>query len=226
MTESNVAVLVDFENVRGEALKSLFDQISDLGRIIIKRAYADWSGVGSEAQEQLAGLGIEAVQNFRSSNSGKNSSDISLSIDAVELVHSSPIDVFVVVSADSDFVPLVRKLRAQGKQVVGAGRPDVVSANLVRSCDRYIYLEAKKSSTVSSSSKQLFQEVMLTALRASSGVSGDIVAAKLHQNMRRIDPSFDYQSLGFKTFTHFLESCDGIKISRPKGPGDIIVEEQ
>ena len=58
---------------------------------------------------------------------------------------------------------------------------------------------------MSSSSKQLFQEVMLTALRASSGVSGDIVAAKLHQNMRRIDPSFDYQSLGFKTFTHFLE---------------------
>ena len=71
MTESNVAVLVDFENVRGEALKSLFDQISDLGRIIIKRAYADWSGVGSEAQEQLAGLGIEAVQNFRSSTSAR-----------------------------------------------------------------------------------------------------------------------------------------------------------
>ena len=141
MSEPNVAVLIDYENVGVGSLDSLFDKMSDVGRVIVKRAYADWSKTTKKSQEQLQELGIEAIQNFHSGRSAKNSSDIRLAIDAVDLLYSAPVDLFVIVSADSDFVPLVSKLRSGGKDVIGAGRSDVVSQTLVKSCDRYIYLE-------------------------------------------------------------------------------------
>ncbi|MBI4234465.1 MAG: NYN domain-containing protein [Chloroflexi bacterium] len=227
--ELNVAVLIDYENVGVESLADLFDQISDVGRVIVKRAYADWSTVRPGAREQLLNLGIDAIQNFHASGSAKNSSDIRLAIDAVELLYRSPVDAFVIVSADSDFVPLVSKLRAGGKVVVGAGRRAVVSATLVKSCDRYIYLE--KASPSPDTSKAVVskpvQELLSRAMRASSDEEGKVVGAKLHQRMFRMDPSFDYKSLGFRTFTAFLKACEeqkiGIKISRSKGR-DVIVE--
>ena len=121
MTEPNVAVLIDYENVGLDSSQYLLDQLSDMGRIIVKRAYADWS-VERSKRDQLLELGIEAVHHFRSTKSGKNSSDIKLAIDAVDLLHNAELDTFVIVSSDSDFVPLVTRLRAAGKVVVGAGR--------------------------------------------------------------------------------------------------------
>ena len=140
MAESNVAVLIDFENVGLDSIQYLLDQVSDVGRVTIKRAYSDWS-VQREKRDQLLELGIEAVHHFRSNRSGKNSSDIVLAIDAIDLLHGAPIDTFVIVSSDSDFVPLVSKLRAAGKGVIGSGRHGAASPVLVKSCDRYIYLD-------------------------------------------------------------------------------------
>ena len=139
MSESQIAVLIDYENVGLGSIQGLFDQLSDMGRIIVKRAYADWSS-GARQRDQLLELGIEAVHHFHAAKVAKNSSDISLCIDAVDLLYRSPVDTFVIVSADSDFVTLVSKLRSAGKTVIGAGRHDVVSSTLVRACDRYIYL--------------------------------------------------------------------------------------
>ena len=139
-TERQLAVLIDFENAGLKSVQWLFDQVSDIGRIIVKRAYADWS-VESDKRDQLLELGVEPVHLFRSGSGGKNSSDIRLAIDAIELLHQSPVDTFVIVSSDSDFVPLVSKLRAAGKTVIGAGREAIVSRTLIRSCDRYFYLE-------------------------------------------------------------------------------------
>ena len=227
MSEPGVAVLIDYENVGAETLAGLFDRISDVGRVIVKRAYADWSQVKAKAQEQLQELGIEPIQNFHAKGSAKNSSDIRLAIDAVELLYRSPMDVFVIVSADSDFVPLVRQLRAGGKDVIGAGRQDVVSDTLVRSCDRYIFLEKAQRSPEASMGvvPAVTQQLVLRALWASSDEDGKVVGAKLHNSMLRIDPSFDFKSLGFKTFTQFLRASPGVKVSKPRGPGDVVVEE-
>ena len=81
MADPQVAVLIDFENVGLTSLQWLFDQISDVGRIIVKRAYADWTAT-SKGRDQLLELGIEPIHLFHSSGSGKNSSDIRLVIDA------------------------------------------------------------------------------------------------------------------------------------------------
>ena len=225
MTDRQVAVLIDFENVGLTSIQWLFDQVSDIGRIIVKKAYADWS-IASNKRDQLLEFGIEAIHVFRSASGGKNSSDIRLVIDAVELQYQSPVDTFVIVSSDSDFVPLVSKLRAAGKTVIGAGRQAVASPTLVKSCDRYFYLDegATARQRVRSPKKQQTETLLIRAVKATIDEEGRAVGSKLHQTLLRLDPGFDFRSLGYSTFTNFLEASPGVKVVRPKGRGDVTVE--
>ena len=220
MSESQIAVLIDYENVGLGSIQGLFDQLSDLGRIIVKRAYADWSS-GARQRDQLLELGIEAVHHFHAAKVAKNSSDISLCIDAVDLLYRSPVDTFVIVSADSDFVTLVSKLRSAGKTVIGAGRHDVVSSTLVRACDRYIYLGTGPKTAPAES--QSIDALVQRAIYASADDEGKVAGSRLHQTMMRIDPSFDFRSMGFRTFTQFLEASSVVKVSRSRGSDDISI---
>ena len=226
-TDRQIAVLIDFENVGLSSIQWLFDQISDVGRIIVKRAYADWS-VASNRRDQLLELGIEPIQLFRSASGGKNSSDIRLAIDAVDIQYSSPVDTFVIVSSDSDFVPLVSKLRAAGKTVFGAGERAKALPTLVKSCDRYFYLDKDDSPRVSKRAafgkKEETESFILRAVMVSVDDRGRVVGSKLHQTMQRLDPSFDYRAYGYPTFAKFLEASSGLRLVRPKGPGDVIIE--
>ena len=227
MAEDNVAVLIDYENTGLDSVQYLLDQLSDVGRVIVRRAYADWS-VERGRRDQLLELGIEARHLFRSTKSGKNSSDILLTIDAVELLYVHNIDAFVIVSSDSDFVPLVSKLRGAGKTVIGAGRRDGTSPTLVKSCDRYIFLDdAAPPSRGSGKSRSRSSDpasLLSRALEASMDAQGQVVGSKLYQAMQRIDPSFNFKALGHRTFTHYLESSKDIRVERPPGRGDVIVQ--
>lgn len=230
MSEAQIAVLIDYENVGLNSIQGLFDQLSDLGRVIVKRAYADWSAAGKQ-RDQVLELGIEAVHHFHAAKVAKNSSDISLAIDAVDLLYRSPVDTFVIVSADSDFVTLVSKLRSAGKEVIGAGRRDVVSTTLVRACDRYIYLESppKARPATAKASGVAANDVsglLLRAIEVSADADGRVVGSKLHQTMTRIEPSFDFKALGYRTFTQFLESSSAVQITKEKNSNDILVKQK
>ncbi len=220
MSESQIAVLIDYENVGLGSVQGLFDQLSDLGRIIVKRAYADWSS-GARQRDALLELGIEAVHHFHAAKVAKNSSDISLAIDAVDLLYRSPVDTFVIVSADSDFVTLVSKLRSAGKTVIGAGRRDVVSQTLVRACDRYIYLGGEPR-TAPADTRSL-DALLQRAIDASADDEGKVGGSRLHQTIMRIDPSFDFRSMGYRTFTQFLEASPVVKVTRARGSDDISI---
>ena len=230
MSEAQIAVLIDYENVGLNAIQGLFDQLSDLGRVIVKRAYADWSAAGKQ-RDQVLELGIEAVHHFHAAKVAKNSSDISLAIDAVDLLYRSPVDTFVIVSADSDFVTLVSKLRSAGKTVIGAGRRDVVSTTLVRACDRYIYLESPvkarpATAKASGAAANDVSGLLLRAIEVSADADGRVVGSKLHQTMTRIEPSFDFKALGYRTFTQFLESSSAVQITKEKNSNDILVKQK
>ena len=146
--ERQIAVLIDLENVGLSSMQRLLDQVSHDGRIIVKRAYADWSRA-SKSRDQLLELGIEPVQLFRSASGRKNSNDILLAIDAVALLYSSPIDIFVIVSSDSDFIPLINKLRASGKIVFCAGEQAKMSSTLIKACDRWFPIDQDKNANES-----------------------------------------------------------------------------
>ena len=224
-SEKLVAVLVDFENAGLDSIQWLFDQISDVGRIIVKKAYADWSSAGNR-RDQLLELGIEPIQQFHSGPKGKNSSDIRLAIDAVDLLHQSPVDTFVIVSSDSDFIPLVNKLRAAGKTVIGAGRKATAPRTLVISYDKYYYLDQNWRVGISGQSdkEQNSDILLIRAIRATVDDQGKIVGSKLHHTMQRLDPSFDFQALGYATFAKYLEASQAVKVKRPRGAGDVTVE--
>ena len=225
MAEEQIGVLIDYENVGLGSIQALFDQLSDMGRIIIKRAYADWSR-GTVKSEQMLELGIEARQHFHPTGSGKNSSDIALAIEAVGLMYTSSVSTFVIVSSDTDFVPLVSTLRAAGKTVIGAGRRGVVPPGLVRSCDRYIYLdEGRPTAQAHVALREQAESLLVRAMRASTDDQGQVVAAKLHNTMLRMDPSFDFRTLESRSFTQFLTTFTPVvKLNRPRGRGDVLVE--
>ena len=224
MADQQVAVLIDLDNVSLGSIPSLFDQISEFGRVVVKRAYADWSAAGNKKEsERLLELGIEPVHLFRNARSGKNSTDIRLVIDAIDLLYSSPVDTFVVVSSDSDFVPLVSKLRATGKMAVGAGRRAAVSQTFVRSCDRFIYLDDKEQKAAERVEPPRKESLIVRALRAAMDEQGQVGGSRLYQTMQRLDPSFDYRSEGHSTFAKYLEASQEVKVKRPKGPGDVMV---
>jgi len=142
--QKQIAVLIDLENAGLSSIQRLFEQISVDGRLIVKRAYADWSRA-SKSRDQLLELGIEPIQLFRSASGRKNSNDILLAIDAVDLLHTSPIDIFVIVSSDSDFVPLINRLRASGKIVYCACEQAKMSPTLAKACDKYFYIDQEKA---------------------------------------------------------------------------------
>ena len=245
LVDANVAVLIDYENVGLDAIQHLLDQLSDVGRVIIRRAYGDWS-VQRGKQDQLLELGIEPIHQYHSNKSGKNSSDIRLAIEAIDLLYNSPIDTFVIVSSDSDFVPLVGKLRSSGKSVIVAGRREATSPTLIKSCDRYIFLDAEKrvSSQPSHSRRRPSgrrsssqapqarsaeadaESLLLRAMDVSMDGVGEVVGSKLYQTMRRIEPSFNFKDLKYRLFTQFLDAHTGvIDITRPKdGSGDVVVQ--
>ncbi len=143
----NIAIFCDYENVALGARDARFDafdiqlvleRLLDKGKIVVKKAYSDWDRYKS-ARRPLHEAGFELIEIPHVSYSGKNSADIRLVVDALDLCYTkSHVDVFVVVSGDSDFSPLVSKLRENDKTVIGIGVKNSSSDLLIESCDEFI----------------------------------------------------------------------------------------
>ena len=148
--ESNLAVFCDFENLAIGArdgrlgafdIQMALERMLDKGRVLIKRAYSDWKRY-SDDRRPMHEAGFELIEVPHVSYSGKNSADIHLVVDALDLCYTRPhIDMFVIMSGDSDFSPLVRKLRENNKRVIGMGVKNATSDLLVENCDEFIYYD-------------------------------------------------------------------------------------
>ena len=146
----NVAVFCDFENVAigvRDARYNAFDidlvleRILEKGKVVFKKAYADWDRFKS-AKRSMHEASFELVEIPHVSYSGKNSADIRLVVDALDLSYTkNHVDVFVIISGDSDFSPLVSKLRENDKVVIGLGVKNSSSDLLIENCDEFIYYD-------------------------------------------------------------------------------------
>jgi len=146
----NIAIFADFENVAlgvRDARYDSFDinlvleRLLDKGKIVVKKAYADWERYKSH-KRGMHEAAFELVEIPHVSYSGKNSADIRLVVDALDLCYTKAhIDIFVIVSGDSDFSPLVSKLRENNKKVIGLGVKNSTSDLLVGNCDEFIYYD-------------------------------------------------------------------------------------
>src|SRR6266852_4238433 len=147
--ERSLAIFVDFENLalgfQGRRdrfeIHRVLERLVEKGKVVAKKAYADWSRFGPYTGA-LHEAAIELIEIPRRNQTGKNSADIRLCVDAMDLAYSKEhIDTFVVVSGDSDFSPLVSKLKELGKHVIGLGMTPSTSDLLRDNCDEFIYYE-------------------------------------------------------------------------------------
>src|SRR5713226_2864835 len=147
--ERSLAIFVDFENLalgfQGRRdrfdIHRVLERLVEKGKIVAKKAYADWSRFGAYTAH-LHEAAIELIEIPRRSQTGKNSADIRLCVDAMDLAYSKEhIGTFVIVSGDSDFSPLVSKLKELGKHVIGLGMQESTSELLRDNCDEFIYYE-------------------------------------------------------------------------------------
>ena len=146
----NMAVFCDFENVALGVRDARYDEfdidlvlerILDKGKVVVKRAYADWDRYKS-AKRAMHEASFELIEIPHVSYSGKNSADIRLVVDALDLCHTKQhVDIFVIVSGDSDFSPLVSKLRENDKMVIGLGVKNSSSDLLIENCDEFIFYD-------------------------------------------------------------------------------------
>lgn len=147
---ANLAIFCDYENVAIGVRDARYDdfdiqlvleRLLDKGKIVVKKAYADWDRYKS-AKRGMHEAAFEMIEIPHVSYSGKNSADIRLVVDALDLCHTKQhVDCFVIVSGDSDFSPLVSKLRENAKQVIGLGVKSSSSHLLIDNCDEFIYYD-------------------------------------------------------------------------------------
>ena len=138
--EARLAVLIDADNTSAKWADAIFEEIATLGEASVRRIYGDFSGPQLRGWEKkLAGLAVIPHQQFAYTK-GKNSSDIALVIEAMDLMHTGRFDGFVLVSSDSDFARLASRLREQGLQVFGVGRRNTPEA-FRKACKRFIFIE-------------------------------------------------------------------------------------
>lgn len=150
LTEAtNMAVFCDYENIAIGAKEANLDldihmvleRLLDKGKIVVKKAYADWDRYKSYKRE-MHGAAFELIEIPHVSYSGKNSADIRLVVDALDLCYTkSHVDTFVILSGDSDFSPVVSKLRENNKVVIGVGVRNSSSDLLVENCDEFLYYD-------------------------------------------------------------------------------------
>ena len=219
---NQIAVFIDFENVALWAeqefldfeLTPLMEYLQSRGPVVIKRVYGDWSRF-FRYRDDLMNNAVDLVQIY-SVRAGKNRADIRLALDALETaINRTQIQTFVIVSGDSDFGPLVTKLREYGRYTLGIGPRDVTHPLLIRACDEFVYLESvlgdfsaehELHESVRSDS-ELARGLMEKALRVHAQ-RGElpVLAAKLKQTMLQMDPAFNEANFGYSQFKSWLET--------------------
>src|SRR3954452_17927165 len=149
--ERRMALFIDFENLVTNTgitaptfnLQPALDRLLEKGKVIFRRAYCDWSRF-KEAKAHLHEFGVELVDVPPSTRAGKNSADMRLVIDALELCYAREhINTFVIASGDSDFCPLAYKLRENDRFVIGLAVREATSPFFVKACDEFIYLRGQ-----------------------------------------------------------------------------------
>jgi len=247
--ETNLAVLIDFENIAAGTEKeglgrfdveSLMRHIKDKGRILLARSYADW-GRFSRFKQSLLAANVTMMELTSHGMQDKNRADIAMVVDALELAFTKDfIQTYVVVSGDSDFTPMVLKMRELNKRVIGIGTRKSTSRLLIQACDEFTYYDtlvqeprrsARRSRKPSSSSggekskaHDLLEETLGGLLRQNPDPP---LASIVKTAMLRKSPDFSENELGFSSFARFLESAQEkgiIRIRRDRKSGGYRVE--
>jgi uncharacterized protein (TIGR00288 family) len=240
--ESSIAVFIDFENFalgfersrKRFEIQKVLERLLEKGKIIVKRAYADWTRY-REYKQALHEAAIELIEVPKRSAAGKNSADIRMCVDAIDMAHSKThIDTFAVLTGDSDFSPLVSKLKENGKRVIGLGMKDSTSGLLVDNCDEFVYYEDLErqieapamKSDVPKLKQEAFQLIIDTILALRRENRETLYSSMIKDTLKRKKPQFDESYYGYRSFQDLLEDMerqDLLKLTTDPRSGTFVV---
>ncbi len=227
------AVFFDYENivlgVKGTFEPSrIMEYLGSRGNVLIRRAYADWGHFKSD-QSKLLELGVEMVFLPTYGVKDKNRTDTAIAVDAMEILALHPnIDTFVIVSGDSDFGVLARKLRGYAKQIIGISSKKSASKVLVSVCHEIVFYEnlvGEKLRGYSTKEGHRFLEKVLPRLVEDYGNS--FQPSLIKDRLRKLDSSFSERNFGFGSFNKFLDCYPELLTvqSYPGGKNEVTVKE-
>jgi uncharacterized protein (TIGR00288 family) len=234
--EERLALFVDFENLaigardRGEVidLGVIMDALSERGRVVVRRAYADWN-LFSEHRQGLVAQRIEMIEiPQRTGMVRKNAADIKLAVDALELAFERAfVTTFVIASGDSDFTPLVLKLRELNRRVVGVGVEGSTSELLPGACDEFLFYERLLGAgSVESTQRQrrgqgaedepgtdltdIARRVTKTLAGLQRSSDGSVLSSTIKRAILRKDPTFSEGDYGFRAWGELMRHLEGM----------------
>ena len=252
--DQNLALFCDFENialgVRDEKntvfdINWVLERLLVKGSIVVKKAYCDW-GRYKEFKATMHEASFELIDIPHVRQSGKNSADIRMVVDALDLCYTkSHVSTFVIISGDSDFSPLVSKLRENAKTVIGVGVKNSTSDLLVKNCDDFIFYDdivrqqtrkktkpkttkgpSKKRKTTRTKPKDKKQDGIDQALEVASALDAErgdqdkLWGSMVKQALKRVNPSFNEGYFGFESFSKLLEEAQA------RGQVDLELDER
>jgi uncharacterized protein (TIGR00288 family) len=259
MEEERIGLFVDYENLAIGArddlgiqfdFKPIADALAERGRVVVRRAYADWSAFEKDRQ-MLADNQVEMIEiPQRRGRIRKNAADIKMAVDAIELAFERGyITAFVICTGDSDFTPLVQKLRELNKRVIGVGLRASTSAMLPPACDEFLFYERldgvevpqRKPSRPRPEQKPVAEEreaeaeapqdvvalVTTTLAGIQRSSDGPVRSSTLKRALLRKDPTFSEADHGFRAFGELLRHLAGnsiIELTEEGAQGDPVVD--
>ncbi|MBQ2955416.1 MAG: NYN domain-containing protein [Clostridia bacterium] len=224
MGTANFAVFVDLENAGAKetVINNIIEKVKIRGDILLGKVYG-YTDRYSDLKECLLSNTFSVVPSLRYGKNQKNSLDIQLVIDAMEVAYTNPlIDSFCIVSGDSDYMPLVGKLKAMGKHVLGISRSEVASGIFIKACNEFIFLEAvttaakpaakperakKKERGEDTSIQEMSMEEMTKLLETivEDQDEDQMYASELKDTLMRLRPDFNERNYGCATFGKFIQ---------------------
>lgn len=243
---ASMALFCDFENVALGVrdaqyekfdIKPVLERLLAKGSIVVKKAYCDWDRYKA-FKSAMHEANFELIEIPHVRQSGKNSADIRMVVDALDLCYTkSHVDTFVIISGDSDFSPLVSKLRENAKRVIGVGVKQSCSDLLIANCDEFIYYDdlvrdreghrggarrenrenVRRSPEEESKRREKLEERKAKAIELAVATFADLIvdrgeteriwASVLKEVIKRRNPGFNESYFGFRSFGNLLEEA-------------------
>ena len=223
-TESSatLAVLIDADNANPAIVKGLIDEVAKFGRATVRRIYGDWTtpNLGSW-KAALLEHSITPIQQFAYTR-GKNATDSTMIIDAMDLLYAGNVDGFCLVSSDSDFTRLASRLKESGKHVYGFGEQKTPRP-FVAACDRFIYTEVftrvegqapRRKVAAELDSDKVFVELVGGAVDDASDDSGWAHLGEVGSILTKKRPDFDSRNYGYSKLSDLLEAMPRFEVKR------------
>lgn len=234
--DNRFALLIDADNVSAKYIKPILDELSKYGNVTYKRIYGDWTKTNNASwKEELLQNSITPIQQF-SYTQGKNATDSAMIIDAMDMLYTSELEGFCLVSSDSDFTKLASRLRESGKTVIGMGE-DKTPSPFRKACDIFTVLEllledstmdkdekeeknfshqnhGKEQRKENAISKDKIEEAVVKIITENQNDDRETGLGEVGSRLVKLYPDFDVRRYGYSLLSKFLETLPKLKLTQ------------